>query len=196
MAAELQEMGGDEGLGSGYQSFIGKLMGIWGSLALIMHCIWETRVAGDVSLDNAVRASRLLEEFFIPHARAFYETIAGSSQADARAIGTFIAKWPEKVAEEAQKRGETVDLTKPVSIEVRNLATGPACCRGKQPDEVVKKVGPFETGGWLTPEKPGPWNRKWYITPGLAQRFANDVAAHNAMVAKIRAKFGKSDNDE
>jgi hypothetical protein len=167
-----------ESEGVAWQGFVGKMPGIWGSLALIMHCLWEPQVGTDLKLENAARASRLVEEFFLPHGLAFYREIAGGSQADNRNIAGFLAGWT----------GPT--------IKVRDFVRGPRCLRGITPDEIVKRLQPFEAGGWLLPDKAGPWNREWKVRPNLAARFERELKVYRDAIAAVQDRIRGFADDE
>jgi len=167
----LHSLGQTDSEGAGWQGFVGKLPGVWGSLALLLHVLWGYRAADPVALETAQRASMLLEAFVLPHGLAFYRGLIGTGQADARAIAGFLAGWEQP------------------SIAVRDFVRGPRCCRGLSPDEIVTKLAVFETGGWVAPEKPGPWNRKWTMTPDLGARFSAELTRHRAAVAEVQAKI-------
>lgn len=178
MAGILFDLGQIDSEGAGWKGFVGKLPGVWGSVALLLHVLWGYRASDPVSAETAKRASHLLETFILPHGLGFYRSLAGNVQADSRAIAGFLAGWDQPV------------------ISVRDFVRGPRCCRGLSPEDLVAKLAPFETGGWLEPEKPGPWNRKWKITPGIASRFADELARHKAAIAVIQAKISGARGDE
>src|SRR5215203_5913306 len=81
---ELEQASG--GFADGFQAFLGKLAGLAGSLALILHMIGETdtaswRSAGiDLNRAGSQRVSRkvvedagrLVRDFILPHAFEFY----------------------------------------------------------------------------------------------------------------------------
>lgn len=164
-----------ESEGDAWKGFTGKMTGVWGNLALLLHILWGHPAGSPVTLETAQRASQLLEDFVLPHGLAFYQSVAGKAVGDNRAIGAFIANF-----------------NKPI-ITARDFVRGPACFRNGSTDDVAAKVGPFVAGGWLTPATSGPWNNSWKITQGLKDRFGNEVETHNAMVARIRSKFSEKD---
>jgi len=178
IAVLIHNLGAGESEGPGWQGFVGKLMGVWGSLALIMHAIWEPQIAFNLKVENAKRATKLIEGFVLPHGLAFYRAVGGTAQANARAIGAYLAEWEND------------------TISARDLGLGPRCFRKKTAEKIVEMLAPFETGGWVVPEKPGMLNRNWAITPGLATRFAEGVASHKEAVALIQAKIVGDFDDE
>lgn len=178
VAELLFTLGQVESEGSAWQGFVGKLQGIWGSLVLILHCLWRYRAADPVGIETAERASRLIEHFVLPHGLAFYRSLVGTAQSDNRAIGAFLAEWPDP------------------RIKVKDIARGPRCCRCRTPEEIVSKMAPFESGGWLEPDKPGPWNRQWTIAPGLASHFAAEVKRHRQAIAMLQGSLKGEWNDK
>lgn len=174
----LFELGQVESESTAWQGFVGKLPGIWGSLALILHAMWGYGADDAVSLATARRASRIIEEFILPHGLAFYRYLIGAEQSDNRSIAGFLASW----------EGD--------HITVRDFTRGPRCCRAVAPEDINKRLQPFETGGWLEPVKPGPWNRAWRVTPGLAERFSRQVSRHKAAVAAIQEKIQRGGGDD
>ena len=177
IAEFLFNLGQVESEGAAWQGFVGKLPGVWGSLALIMHCLWEPQVGTGIKGENAKRASRLVEDFLLPHGLAFYREIAGGSQADNRNIAGFLAGWTEP------------------TIKARDFVRGPRCCRGVGPDSIWKQLQPFEAGGWLLPVHLGMANREWKIRPRLAEMFAAELEKHRTALAAVQDKIrGFSDD--
>src|SRR5262249_12312836 len=62
------------GLASGFQGFVGKLHGVAGSLALILHLAHDPQlgVTAPVETRTVENARRLVLDFIIPHAYEFY----------------------------------------------------------------------------------------------------------------------------
>jgi hypothetical protein len=174
----LHVLGQGDSEGAGWQGFVGKLPGVWGSLALLLHVLWGCRAADPVSEETAGRASKILESFVLPHGLDFYRSLVGTAEKESRAIAAFIAGWEKP------------------EIAVRDFQNGPRCCRSPMtPDAIVKKLLPFEAGGWLDPVGSGPWNRRWTVTPNLGARFAAEVASHREAVAVIQAKITGEDHE-
>ena len=171
VARFLFDLGQIESEGAPWQGFVGKMPGVWGSLALIMHCLWEPQVGTGLKGDNARRASQLVEDFLLPHGLAFYREIAGGSQADNRNIAGFLAGWTEP------------------TIKTRDFVRGPRCCRGVAPEAIVKQLQPFEAGGWLIPVLVGPWNREWKVRPKLAEIFAAELERYRTALAAVQDKI-------
>jgi hypothetical protein len=158
--------------GTAFQGFVGKLDGVWGSLCLILHVLWHHNNAKEpVSAKTASMASRLIEDFILPHGMVFYRSVTGGIQEDHKAIGAFIAR-------------HDADM-----IKARDFVRGPNCLRGLTPDKVVNKLGPFVAGGWLTPQEYGPYCNEWAIDPRVKQEFARQAKQHADWVKIIQAKI-------
>ena len=152
--------------------FVGKLQGVWGNLALLLHVLWNTEPGELVSLAVAQRASRIIDEFILPHAMVFYrEMQGGEAQRNAKAIGAWLAQCGK------------------ADVAVHDLGRGPRCLRDLTPEGIVKQMGVFEAGGWLVPVKPGPGNRHWKVTPGIAAQFDQEIKKYNQAVQEILEKI-------
>ena len=173
-AKNLYTLGLGDTEGSAWQGFVGKLNGVWGNCALLLHVLWGHPITEKISPETARRATVLINEFVLPHGLAFYRSLVGTGQTDAKAIGAFLAPW---------------EGTK---VTVRDIVRGPRCCRGLPPDEIVKKMASFETGGWLQPVERGPWNREWMVAKGLMERFGQEVEAHVEAARAIQEKIMSS----
>lgn len=173
-------VGKSDGEGEGWQGFTGKLTGIWGTLALILHIAchgeqWGQAIPDEVSVETATLARRILEEFILPHGLEFYRSLNGGGRADARYIGTWLA----------EREGQT--------ISARDLGRGPNCLKRISADAVAKRMELFVTGGWLVPLSDYPSNKKWTVTRGMTARFATELARTRGAIAEIqeRIKSGK-----
>lgn len=147
---EIEQVTG--GLASGFQSFIGKLSGVLGSLALILHMTEEpyhgiTLPVGEKAILNA---ARLIEEFVLPHAYEFYRTTESATDGDRL----------QKVASWILTSGKT-------RIVVSDLTRNVAALRGLSLWDVNQRVSPLVAGGWLTPEERGPVSRSWSVSPAV-----------------------------
>lgn len=178
IAELLFDLGQIESEGAAWQGFVGKLAGVWGSLALLLHALWGYRAADRVDEATAKRASRIVEDFVLPHGLAFYRHLVGSADQDNKLIAGWLASW------EGQQ------------LKVRDVKMGPRCCRSLTPDEINKRLQPFEAGGWLEPAQPGPWNRQWTVAPGLGERFGAQLERYRAAIALIQEKIRGADEDE
>jgi hypothetical protein len=144
---ELEQVSG--GLADGFQAFVGKLPGLAGSLALILHMASDPDdgAARPIPEEIAAKVHRLVVDFILPHAFEFYRSSTGGDQL--RRLASFILT-------NRQMRIVSSDLTKNV-----------ADLRGLTLFEVNQRVSPLIAAGWLVPEEPklGPWNRAWTCGP-------------------------------
>jgi hypothetical protein len=170
-AKSLYTLGQGDNEGPSWQGFLGKLNGVWGSFALLLPALWGHPATEKISAETADRATVLINEFVLPHGLAFYRSLVGTGQTDAKAIGAFLA------------------LREGTRVSVRDIARGPSCCRGLSSEEIIKKVASFEVGGWLQPFFPGPWNKDWTVAPGLMEQFSQEVRAHMEAARAIQEKI-------
>ena len=128
---------------SGFQTFIGKLADIAGSLSIILHMA-HFRKRGlelEVSAETVEGAGSILFNFVIPHALAFY-----AGDRDWREVRR-ICGWILKQGKE--------------KLTFRDFIRGPLQKKGH--DEVRRALEPLETIGWLKPA--GPWPTKSWKVP-------------------------------
>jgi hypothetical protein len=159
-----------------FGGFLAKLPRALGAITLILHLVdvvegryGRTDNVSDVALR---RAERIIREFVIPHALAFY---------DAQTGGQALTQTKQIAVAIIKHEGPTITL--------RDLVRGPRTLRGMAREEIQKLLFPFEAGGWLTPVEPGPWNAGWRVTPGLKERFAAEHEAAVRLQAEIRSKI-------
>jgi hypothetical protein len=120
----------------GFDGFVGKLRGIAGTLTLILHIIAGPDTAPrDVERETVRSASRIIFDFVLKHAFAFYRT------AESMADGDRTQRLASYVLTSGKDRFVPSDLT----TNVRHL-------RGLALPEVNKQVSVLVAGGWLTPE--------------------------------------------
>jgi len=141
-----------EGLAEGFQAFIGKLPGLAGSLALVLHMATNPRDGGvrPVSRSTAMAVQRIVRDFILPHALEFYRT------AETLTDGDRIQKVASYILTSGASRLLVSDLT-------RNVAP----FRGLGMKEVNDRLSPLVAGGWLTPNDPGPITRSWTVNPAV-----------------------------
>ncbi|MBA3517902.1 MAG: DUF3987 domain-containing protein, partial [Rhizobiales bacterium] len=141
-----------EGLAEGFQAFIGKLPGLAGSLALVLHMATNPRDGGvrPVSRSTAMAVQRIVRDFILPHALEFYRT------AETLTDGDRIQKVASYILTSGASRLLVSDLT-------RNVAQ----FRGLGMKEVNDRLSPLVAGGWLTPNDPGPITRSWTVNPAV-----------------------------
>ena len=73
-----------EGVAEGFPSFVGKLAGVAGSLALILHMAARPQDGGfvPVTFDIVAKVSKIMVEFILPHSFQFYRTSEASTDGD------------------------------------------------------------------------------------------------------------------
>jgi Protein of unknown function (DUF3987) len=159
------------GLAAGFQSFVGKLHGITGALALILHMAQDPQAGATQPIDEgtAVNVRRLVLDFMLPHAYEFYT--GGESQDSERL--RHIASW---ILTSGKKRILASDLT----TSVRD-------CRGLTLFEVNERVSPLVAAGWLQPETLAPICRAWAVAPEVHKQLAERAKTEEARKAAIRA---------
>ncbi|MCC2653337.1 MAG: hypothetical protein K0Q60_3503 [Microvirga sp.] len=163
------------GLARGFQGFIGKLPGMAGSLALMLHLAenpHEQRMH-PVSRRVAEKVQRLVLEFVIPHAFEFYRTSETTTDGDRL---QRLASW---IVTSGKARITARDLTH----NVRDM-------RGVGLRDVQLRVSPLVASGWITPVATGPENRAWDVSPAVARQFkarAEEEERRKTILAKLMA---------
>lgn len=145
-----------DGLGKGFCTFAGKLTGVQGSLALLLHLIDS---AGDVAHPVPERqmraATRILKEFVIPHAMELYRSTTDGADWDyLRKLSSFVLTSPKD-------RFTASDFT-----------TGVHSLRGLGVWDVAQKLSPLVAGGWLNEDDSSKSTRAWVVVPQLREKLA------------------------
>jgi hypothetical protein len=194
---DLEQVSG--GLADGFESFVGKLPGIVGSLALILHLIdlpeaamatVQDMLRNEVSLDTIQKAGRIVFDFIIPHAAAFYRTAENMAEGDRlQRLASYIL---------------TSGLTRFVASD---FTTNVWHLRGLPLPELNKQISMLVTGGWLTPEtkregknqrpSTNPWMpHAWVLNPEVPLVMRERADAENrrkAELAALWATFGQAE---
>ncbi len=157
--------------GASWQSFVGKQLGHFGSLSILLHCLHGGKAAEPVSGPTARIAERVVREFILPHGLIFFRTVTGSVQDEQRGIAAALAPL----------EGKTVTL--------RELSRATRKLRDITSEEIRKKLEPFVLGGWLTPVENVPWNNRWVVTQGLMARFSDEVERHRRYIDEVLSKI-------
>ena len=164
------------GFAPGFKSFVGKLYGICGTLALILHLAEapRQRFAEPVEENTIEKVRRLMLDFILPHGFEFYGGADGTNGDQLRQIASWILT-------SGKKRLVASDLT-----------TNIADCRGLTLREIQERVSPLVAGGWLTPDDEfNPLCRVWTVTPRvhaqLAERAKGEEARKAALAALINS---------
>ena len=145
---DLEQVSG--GLAEGFQAFVGKLAGVAGTFALILHVVADpAKCHEEIGVRTVEDVSRLMTGFIVPHAMEFYRTAESSGS-----HGDRLRKLASWILTSGQTRFVISDLTSNV-----------ADFRGLTPFEVAERVSPLEAGGWLKPNIRGGLARSWTVDP-------------------------------
>jgi hypothetical protein len=148
------------GLAAGFQTWVGKLHGVAGNLALILHMahhpslhpnLHPAYVAEPSTIQNV---RKLILDFILPHGYEFYQQGAGSEQL--RRIASFILTSGKQI------------------VVASDLTTNIRDCRGLTLREIQERISPLIAGGWLEPlQERSPLCRAWKVTPQVHTQLAN-----------------------
>ncbi|MCC3243753.1 DUF3987 domain-containing protein [Methylocystis sp. WRRC1] len=167
--------GAAHGVYAGFQGFVGKLAGLAGSLALILHMARDParNAALPVGLGTVEDAAALVLQFLVPHAFEFYRTAESASNGDRLAR---IASW---LLTSGMARITASDLTRNVAL-----------FRGKRVAEIGDMVSPMVAGGWLFPEGVGPRVTAWRVNPAVHALFADRAKEEERRKSALAAVMG------
>jgi Protein of unknown function (DUF3987) len=171
---DLEQVGG--GLAPGFQAFVGKLPGVLGSLALILHLIAEPHHGSrrPVEATTVLNAARLVEDFILPHAFEFYRTSDSVTDGDRL---QQVASW---ILTSGKTRFVASDFT-----------TNVASFRGLGLIEVNRRLSPLVAGGWFTPFDDGPIAKSWTVNPAVFEQLKERAQAEERRKAEL-AKLMRS----
>ena len=143
------------GLADGFQAFIGKLPGIAGRLAVILHMAANPEAAArHIEAKTIAHVSTLIVDFILPHAVEFYRSTEELTNGERlRKIASWILTSQQQI------------------VTARELIRNIGCLRGMSVLDLHTQVSPLVAGGWLDPEEPGPLNRAWKVNPLVASQF-------------------------
>ena len=161
------------GLASGFQSFVGKLRGLSGSLALILHMAHDPQTgAADPITERTIEdVRRLTVDFILPHAFEFYRT--GESEGERlRRLASWIL---------------TANKTR---IVASDLTTNVADFRGLTLQQVNERVSPLIAAGWLQPADNTPVCRSWAVLPQVRSQLAERAKTEEARKMALAALMG------
>jgi Protein of unknown function (DUF3987) len=176
---DLEQASG--GLASGFQSFVGKLHGLCGGLALILHMAHDPETGATVPVDETTVASvrRLVLDFIVPHAHEFY---CGADTTDGERLRR-LASW---ILTSGKER-----------VLASDLATNVRDFRGLTLVEVNERVSPLVAGGWLQPIDMTPVCRSWTVAPQVHVQLAERAKLEETRKAALADLMGsprKSDS--
>ncbi len=158
------------GFAAGFQAFVGKLSGIAGSLALILHMVWNPGLGAVLPVEpiTVEQVHDLLIDFLLPHSFAFYRNAETVTDGDRL---QRLASWII-----------TSGVTRFVASD---LATNVRDFRGLGLREVNERVAPLVAADWLKPTALGPLCRAWQVNPNVATQFAQRCATEEHRKAAI-----------
>jgi hypothetical protein len=171
---ELEQVA--NGFADGFQTFLGTLAGLVGSLTLILHMVadpLEGRMH-PVPRETVEDVRRLVLDFILPHAFEFYRSAETVTDGDRL---QRIASW---ILSSGKSRLVSSDLTS----NVRDL-------RGLTLHDVNKRLSPLVAGGWLMPLEPGPASRSWTVLPRVAEQFEERTKLEEERKAKLAELMGR-----
>lgn len=151
------DLEGMDGLGKSFCSFAGKLTGLHGSLALLLHIIEDPHNAPfePVSERTVRAAARVLEKFVLPHALEFYRsTTDGADWATLQAIASYVL------------------TTSKERLTASDFTSGVRPLRGLGTWDLDQKLSPLVAGGWLIEESLNGVVRAWTVPAGLREAMA------------------------
>lgn len=161
-------------LADSFDTFMGKLGGICGSLALILHLGHDPWHGHETPVDVGIidKVKRLVVGFLIPNAIEFYCN-SGSSPGEG---GRDIASW---VLTSRSARFVASDVYKNV-----------ASCRGLGLLDINVRVGALVAAGWVQPETPWPTCNAWVVDPRvhvqMAQRADEERQRKAALIGLLK----------
>lgn len=158
----------------GLQTFAGKLHGLAGSLALILHMAREPRLGATLPVDahTVENTRRVVEDFILPHAFEFYRTDETASPGERL---RHLASW-------ILTSGATRLLASDLTRNVRAF-------RGLSLFEVNQRVSPLVAAGWLEPADRTPVCRSWTVSPQIHAQHAERAKIEKARKSRLRTKI-------
>jgi Protein of unknown function (DUF3987) len=156
------------GLADGFQAFVGKLAGLAGSLALILHMAADPAHSAldEIEQSTVENVRRLVVDFLLPHAFEFYRS--------AESGGDRLKKLASWILTSGKTRIVASDLTS-------NLAD----LRGLTLFEINERLSPFIAAGWLEPKEHTPTNRAWTVSPAVFAQFEQRIELETARKVEL-----------
>jgi hypothetical protein len=162
------------GLAAGFDSFVGKLAGICGNLALILHMAHDPQKGATYEVDEptVLDVRKLVLDFILPHALEFYRGTTATSGERLRKLASWILT-----------SGKTRILASDLATAIRDL-------RGLTLPEVNERVSPLVAAGWLVPTDNTPVCRSWRVAPAVHTQLADCAKAEAERRAKVASLMG------
>lgn len=186
MERKLFDLEQSDMLGGAFTSFLGKLNGIWGRLALVLHAADQQAIPGEVSGAHAQGASAVVDYLIKSGARVYLAMGAPGS-----------GKGPQPIKEIAGY----ILVKKSQRLLASDLTRNVRLCRGLSLEDIQKALSPLVAGNWLNPEKPFPNNNAWTVNPEVHEQFAPRAVSEAARRQRLREETidrrkGGTDEDE
>jgi hypothetical protein len=163
---ELEQAVG--GLATGFQAFVGKLAGMAGTLALILHRISDSKKTV-VLRATAENVHHLVFKFLLRHALAFYRMSEGAGGGDRL---RKLASW---LLTNGCERVVASDFTSNIYD-----------CRGLTLPQLQERLSPLVAAGWLHPLERTPACRSWSVNPKVFAMFAERRQREDVRKEQVR----------
>src|SRR5262249_54826885 len=174
-AASFQHRANVGRTGNRLQTWVGKLQGIAGSLALILHMAHDPQNGATYAIEKQTLEDvrQLMLDFILPHGYEFYQQGAGSEQL--RRIASWILTSGKQM------------------VVASDLTTNVADCRGLPLREIQERISPLIAGGWLEPlQERSPLCRAWgvikQVHTQLAERTKIEQERKTALATLIKGQ--------
>jgi hypothetical protein len=156
------------GLSEGFQTFVGKLHGVAGTLALILHMAHDPQNGATYAVEERTveNVRRLIINFILPHAYEFY---CGADTA-----GERLRRLASYILTSGKSRILASDLT-------ANIAD----FRGLTLIEVNQRISPLVAAGWLSPADKTPVCRVWDVAPEVHRQLAERAKSEEARKGRL-----------
>lgn len=169
-----------DGVVAGFDGFAGKLAGVLGSLAIVLHLSTGAAPMAPIEAVTVQNAARIIEDFIIPHALEFYRTSAATDGDRLRSLASYLL------------------TSEKCRVTASDLCSNVAAFKGVDLQTVNKRVSPLIAGGWIEAEDTSLMAKAWRVNPNIyvlfAERSAREeerkAAIARAMNGPRRAKAG------
>jgi hypothetical protein len=153
---EVFDLERTDGLGEHFCSFVGKLTGMQGSLALTLHMLsGEDAQYDELSADAASAARTIITDFVIPHALEFYgATLDKGDWACIRSIASYLI---------------TSDIMR---FTPADFGRAMQDMRGLSTAEIAALLAPLIAGGWLVEDPKHVPAKAWFMVEGVRELLA------------------------
>lgn len=170
---ELEQASG--GMADGFQAFIGKLSGIAGRLAVILHMAADPETGGGRPIEHETigNVRNVVVDFILPHAFEFYRTAEGLTN-----------------GERLRKLASWILTSKKTEVTARDFTRNVHSLRGLSTFDLNNCVSPLVAAGWLEPADRHPINRTWTVNPIVTSQFARQRQIEDERKAHVARLMG------